>query len=158
MHPDTGVLVATDTALNPSSSVTAVAYDRNDNNPAAPTTLFGIDPTTGQLVRIGSVDGAPSSPNSGVVTAIGLLGINAVGTNRFDIGLDGIAYAGLSVGAPIPSSLYTINLSTGTATLVGQIGDGSDGIRGLAVAVPGPSGTLLALSAAVALLRRRRMS
>ena len=155
MHPDTGVPVATDTALNPSSSVTAVAYDRNDLNAATPTTLFGIDTNTDQLVRIGGVDGSPS-PNGGAVTALELLGINALGANGFDIGLDGIAYAGLSAGTRTPSNLYTINLSTGAATLAGQIGDGSDGIRSLAVAVPEPSATLLALSAGLAFLRRRK--
>ena len=156
LDPNTGALAADDTALNPSSSVNGVAYDRNDLNPATPTTLFGIDSASDQLVRIGGVDGTPS-PNAGAVTNIGALGFNVIGSNGFDIGLNGIGYAALSISAPTPSNLYTINLTTGGATLLGLIGNGQDGVRSLSALVPEPSNTLLALFAGLVLrLRRRR--
>ena len=156
LNPNDGTLVATDTSLNPSSSVVAVAYDRNDTNAATPTTLFGIDSATDQLVRIGGIDGAPS-PNLGAVTSIGALGVNTTGTSSFDISGTGVAFASLStIGGGIPSSLYTINLSTGAATLIGQFGNGLDGITGI-TAVPEPtSATLLGLGILFTLRRKWR--
>ena len=159
LNPNDGTLAGTDTNLNPSSSIVAVAYDRNDTNATTPTTLFGIDSTTDQLVRIGGVDGNPS-PNLGVVTNLGTLGVNTTGTSSFDISSTGVAFASLStVGGGIPSSLFTINLNTGAATLVGQIGNGTDGITGL-TAVPEPaSAAFLGLGILLALRRtwRRRV-
>ncbi len=160
LNPNDGLLVAMDTNLNPSGSVVAVAYDRNDTDPGSLTTLFGIDSNSDQLVRIGGIDGSPS-PNLGSVTNIGALGVDTTGSASFDISSTGIAYAALSVGSPIPSSLYTINLSTGAASLIGQIGDGSDGITGLSIqipAVPEPASVVLAGVAGLILgwQRRRR--
>ncbi len=134
VNPNTGARADTptnDTALNPAGSiVTSVAYDRSinfkpDAATAAPagtvTTLFGIDSTSNKLVRIGGVDGSPS-PNGGVVTAIGDLGIDVVATgNGFDI--DGGSGQAFAVQSEIGkgSQLYTINLTTGAATLVGAL-------------------------------------
>ncbi|HEY6564156.1 MAG TPA: DUF4394 domain-containing protein [Pirellulaceae bacterium] len=142
LNPNDGMLAGTDTNLNPAGSVVAVAYDRNDTNAGTPTTLFGIDSASDQLVRIGGVDGNPS-PNGGVISNIGPLGADTLGFTSFDISNSGTAYAALSIGAPMPSTLYTINLGTGAASPVGQIGDGTDGITGLSVVVPEPAGIAL---------------
>lgn len=144
LNPNDGTLAGTDTNLSPPGNVVSVAYDRNDNNPATPTTLYGIDSVSGNLVRIGGPDGTPS-PNGGVITVIGSLGL---GTNLdpsigFDIsGTSGVAYATISQPGPRPDGndrgsdrataainprLFTINLTTGAATLVGVVGDGSGG-------------------------------
>lgn len=159
LNPNDGTVAGTDTSLNPPGSVVAAAYDRNDTDPGTATTLFGIDSANDQLVRIGGVDGSPS-PNGGVVTLVGALGVNTIGVTSFDIAGGGVAYAAMSTGAPIPSSLYEINLGTGAATLVGQIGDGSDGITGMSVqisAVPEPSSlALLCIAGGIVGLRRRR--
>ena len=156
LNPNDGTLTGTDISLNPSSAVSAAAYDRNDTNPSTLTTLLGIDSTANTLVRIGGVDGSPS-PNLGAVTTIGPLGVDPLGSNGFDIGIDGVGYAAFGTGTPVPARLYTINLSTGAATLVGQIGDGTAGVRNLAVVVPEPSHALLAVLAGLALrLKRRR--
>ncbi|HEX8311778.1 MAG TPA: DUF4394 domain-containing protein [Chthoniobacteraceae bacterium] len=148
LHPDTGALAASDPAINPAGELVAVAYDRNDNNAATATTLFGIDSGANTLVRIGGPDGDPS-PNGGAVTTIGPLGVDSTGRVSFDISsTSGLAYAGLSftdAQNTTTSSLYTINLLTGGATLLGPIGDGSIALRALSVQIipePGSLGLL----------------
>jgi hypothetical protein len=126
INPITGALAATDTSLNPSSSsIVAAAYTNNDSDPTTPTTLYAISSTTGQLVRIGGIDGAPSA-NGGVVTPIGSVGLGTSLDGRigFDVsGLTGAAYATITVGGV--SALYTIDLATGAASHVGTIGNGA---------------------------------
>lgn len=144
VNPNNGTLAGTDTAITPAGlTITALAYDR----PTAPdalnttkTTLFGIDLSADQLVRIGDVDGAPSSPNAGVATPIGPLGVATIfGNTGFDIAPDGTAYyAATTTGDK--SHLFRINLATGAATEVGLIGDGSPTVNGLAVLITGAVG------------------
>lgn len=146
LNPNNGALAGTDTNLNPSSSVVAVAYDRNDTNPATLTTLFGIDAFNNELVRIGGVDGNPS-PNDGLVTRIGVLGVDAAGSSSFDISSTGVAFASLT-----SSSLYTIDLTTGAATFVGQIGTGLEDITGLSAVTPVPEPTSVIVLGGLGLL------
>lgn len=110
-------------ARDPSDSsfaLGAVAYT-NSTGPGAPngvtsTTLYAIDATTDRLVAI-------NPPNDGVVRVIGPLGIDAVETSAFDIigppsgTSPGIAVAILDTVTQ-PQQLYSINLSTGAATLI----------------------------------------
>lgn len=126
LHPDTGLLVATDTALS-APGIAAAAYTNNVAGATA-TTLYAIDATLDRLVTIGGINGTPS-PNGGVVTAVGPLGVDATDAD-FEILPDGTAFAALQVGAV--TGLYTINLTTGAATLVGPIGDGTTTIVGFA--------------------------
>lgn len=135
LHPDTGVVVMgmADTMLNPgvgkpASNVVAVAYTNSGLPvPAVKTTLFGIDATSDKLIRIGGVDGAPqpggaeTSPNAGVVSEIGALGVNTMSNVGFDIqpGTNR-AYAALEVTAN-KTTVYRINLATGAASLVGEL-------------------------------------
>ncbi len=146
VNPNTGALVQFDTPLNNPANdeeVTGGAYDRNVNdvmpvgNPAALTTLFGIDFINDTLVRIGGVDGgAPEgSPNLGVVTEIGPLGLTTGSSaNGFDIAQDGTAYAALTDSDSGLTSLYTIDLATGAATPVDAINNGAEIVRGFAIA------------------------
>ena len=159
LNPDTGAVAATDTALSPAGNIVSVAYDRNFDDSGVPTTLFGIDSAAGTLVTIGGVNGTPS-PNAGAITTVGSLGL---GTNLneaigFDIagdGTPGTAFATITTGGI--SRLYTVNLSTGTATLRGQIGLGGTPFLGLASAVvPEPSAIGAGVIAGALLLRRRR--
>jgi hypothetical protein len=145
VNPNNGALSGDDVNLNPGTpSLTAVAYDRSTAGATA-TTLFGIDTTTDQLVRIGDVNGTPLSPNTGAVTTIGPLAVDAVGDAGFDIDPAGTLFGALTVGGQ--NGLYTIDPATGAATLVGLIGNGSLGIIGLAavsnlaLAISPPSGT-----------------
>lgn len=139
-----------------SVKLTGVAYSNNDTNPATPTVLYAID-------TVGSSLFATSAPAGGVYTRVGSLGASSLNVFGFDISGSGVAYAGLT-GDDSYSSLYTVNLQTGAATLVGAFGlQGNTAlptIVGLAVApaVPEPStiGLMLAGLAAVGVGLRRR--
>lgn len=131
VNPNNGVLAGVDTDLTAGSVVQGSAYDRSFAGSTS-TTLFGIDVNTDQLVLQGSVNGTPSSPNGGVITNVGALGVNAVSAS-FDIANGtGLGFAALQVGSS--TGLYTINLTTGAATVVADIGTGTSTIVGLAVA------------------------
>ena len=137
--------------------LTGAAYSNNDTSPATPTVLFAIDTVSSSLF-------ATSAPAGGVYTQVGSLGASSLNVFGFDISGSGVAYAGLT-GDDSYSSLYTINLQTGAASLVGAFGiQGNTAlptIVGLAVApaVPEPStvGLMLAGLGAVGFgLRRGR--
>ena len=110
-------------------------------NGAPTATLYGIDSNLNILVTQGSPGGSPISPDSGQLFTIGALGFDTSDLVGFDIsGISGVAYASMTAPAGNFSQLFTINLSTGAATLVGTIGGGVP-LTGLAAAVPEP-GTL----------------
>jgi len=88
-------------------------------------------------VRIGGVDGNPS-PNGGLVTAVGSLMVPIGHEAGFDIdGPTNTAWAVMTEFFSGVVGLYTIDLSTGAATLVGPVGDGTQHYVGLTV---GPDG------------------
>jgi hypothetical protein len=136
LHPDFGSLAADDTNLTPGAvTVDGVAY----TNPflgATSTTLYALNAATNSLATIGGLNGTPS-PNGGVVTDIGPLGITFAGsTAAFDIATNNTAYAVLRpAGGAL--TLYTVNLATGAATSAGTVGDGSLAIDDIAVVDPG---------------------
>lgn len=117
VDPTSG-LAATDTPLS-AGPVTAIAYDRNVAG-TPQTTLYAIDRGGSSLATIGGINGTPS-PDGGAVTPVGPLGVTIdAGTDAgFDVSPTGVAYASLSVGGA--TRLYTINLTTGAATLVGTL-------------------------------------
>jgi hypothetical protein len=144
LNPDTGTIAGVDVnlayaagdpnaAANP--NVVGAAYTNNGKG-ATTTTLFDIDSNLDILARQGSVNGSPVSPNAGQLFTIGGLGADTSNLVGFDISQQAVAYASLTVGG-VPQ-LYTINLTTGAATLVGQIGgSGNDAlqIRDIAVQI-----------------------
>lgn len=150
----TGAVAGTDTSINAANGIVAAAYDRNDVNAATPTTLFVIDAISDSLYLQGGVNGTPS-PNGGVLTLIGALGVDIDGFAGFDIsGATGMAYATLTQPGSFDSALYGINLGTGAATLVGQTGLL---LRGVSVApVPVPAPMLLLGSGLLAMLVRAK--
>lgn len=134
LDPNLGSVASTDTTLayaggdpnfGSDPNVVAAAYTNNFAG-ATSTTLFGIDSVLDVLVTI-------NPPNNGALNTVGALGVNiSFGLDvGFDISSTGVAYAALSVGTT-PTALYTINLTTGAATLVGTLGTGA-AIRGLTV-------------------------
>lgn len=162
MNPTTGVVAATDPSLayaagdpnqGADAQVVHVAYT-NSFPGAASTTVFAIDIGLDILVRIGSTGGTPVSPNTSQLTTIGPLGVDATASGGFDIDpATGAGWAALRVGGV--SRLYSIDLGTGAATLVGSIGAGDD-FDGLAVPEPGASGAAVATVFALLGLRRSR--
>ncbi len=113
-------------------NITGVAYTNNFFG-ATSTTLYGIDAASNQLLRF-------TDPNAGTVVSVGALGIDPTTTLGFDIsGLTGVAYAALNIQQTgvLSSSLYTINLATGQATLVGPIGPGGGFLIPGIAALPG---------------------
>jgi hypothetical protein len=157
LNPNDGTLTATDVPLAYASgdpgvginpNVVGAAYTNNFGG-ATTTTLYGIDSGRDVVVRQGGLNGSPS-PNGGQLTTIGSLGANTFDEVGFDIsGLTGSAYASLTTRlGPLDTSsdLYTIDLNTGTAALVGSIGAGGgpgafvtrDIAAGVGIAVPEP--------------------
>ena len=123
VSPMTGGILGTDKALvfaasdpnvGQSPNVVASAYTNSVSPKPQATALFAIDSTRDLLVKV-----AP--PNDGVVTSVGSLGVDATAASGFDIWGDATpeAYAALVVGGA--TQLYTIDLTTGAATLVAPI-------------------------------------
>ena len=152
LNPNDGTLAGTDTALayatgdanaGTTPRIVGSAYTNNVAG-ATSTTLFAIDSNVNILATQGSPGGAPISPNTGQLFTRGGLGFDTSDLVGFDIsGLSGIAFASLTAPAGNFSQLFTIDLTTGAATLVGTIGGGVP-LTGLASAVGVPEpGTLL---------------
>lgn len=118
--------VFSDTNLNPGSPhVVGVAYT-NSFAGAATTDLYDIDSNTDRLLH-------QIPPNNGTLTDVGGLGLTANDTLGFCIAtLASVdhAFAGFTVGGA--TGLYSVNLGTGGALLVGNIGTGSVPVISLA--------------------------
>ena len=132
LNPATGAVAATDGALvyaagdagTGTPRIAATAYT-NSVAGATTTTLFAIDAARDVLVTL-------PSPNDGQVRTVGALGVDAGDDAGLDVfPNDGVAYAALTVGGR--TSLYTVNLTTGAATRVGDV-RGTGALRGIAVA------------------------
>lgn len=131
-----------------SPTITASAYTNSFPGPPA-----SVAPRTTQLYDIDSnldVLALQNPPNNGTLQTVGSLGVNFGPIGGFDIFSpstgDNTAYA--AFGSPnsntLAASLYTINLTTGAALSLGQIGSGAgSNLIGLAAEpVPEPSAVL----------------
>jgi hypothetical protein len=137
LNPDTGAVAGVDTALSYGAgdrnagkrpTVTHAAYTNNQAG-AASTTLYDVD--TGLDVLA-----VQQPPNDGVLGTTGRLGVNVAGPGGFDIAADGAALAALSPAGSTGTRLYSVDLSSGRARLLGKVGRGST-LTGLAVAPRG---------------------
>lgn len=161
LNPNTGGVAAVDTALayaaadpnfgvNP--NVSHAAYANNVPN-AVSTTLYTIDAGLDVLA-------IQSPPNAGTLNTVGSLGINVTELGGFDIsGVTGIAYAALQPNNSAETFFYTIDLSSGSASLVGKVSGGLL-ITAMTVAVPEVGTLSLAAIGVTAIglvtIRRRR--
>ena len=132
-------LPTNDTDINTAGrQIEGVAYDRNFDTGLAianRTTLYGISVTNSSLVTIGGINQSPS-PNGGAVQNSLPLGVtlSAAGEVGFDIPAgSSTGLATLRNNATGLTGLYSINLGTGEATLIGPVGNGTTPILGLAV-------------------------
>jgi hypothetical protein len=146
VNPNTGqeVGAAPDTAINGAgqAGADAAAYTNNAPNTTATagvTTLYHLNAATNQLF-------IQNPPNTGAAATVQNVTLNGVAldftaVNGFDIpagvnvtannaAATGRAFATLAVGGT--TSLYSIELSTGAATLVGAVA-GATAVQGLAV-------------------------
>jgi hypothetical protein len=134
LDPDTGVVSARDSTLAYAAGDINAAFNAyivgtaytNSVVAASSTVLYAIDSNLGILTML-------PSPNNGQLYTVGLLGIVISDFVGFDIaGKDGAAYAALKVAGNQGSGLYTIDLLSGAATYIGDIGGGVI-LHGLAI-------------------------
>ncbi len=165
LNPVTGAAVATDTALSYASGGVPAAvgtayrnFQFGANAPLGSVRQYIVDHNNGSpsLAEVGSQAGGNASFNGGICTPVGSLGISGVGLLAgFDIfGPTDIGYVSLNTTAP-STGFYTINLSTGAATLVGAIASGNDVITDITI-IPAPGVASLLALAGLAAARRRR--
>jgi len=160
LNPNNGALAATDGSLafatgDPNEAATpnvvGSAYTNNFVG-ATTTTLYALDSALDILAT-------QVPPNSGTLNTIGALGFDTSDLVGFDIsGASGVAFASLTAPAGNASLLYTIDLATGAATLVGTIGTQAP-LVALTAAIPEPGSLSLVGLGAVGLFafaRRRR--
>lgn len=125
INPDDGTLTATDgtlayaigdpnVAANP--NIVASGYTNNFAGAVA-TTLYDIDGNLDVLV-------IQNPPNSGTLNTVGALGVNITEAASLDITAGNIALASFIPDGASASGLYSLDLTTGAATLIGGIGSG----------------------------------
>jgi hypothetical protein len=143
INPNTGARSDTptnDTDLSPvGNQIRDVAYDRSFENGIAVanrTTLFGIGAAANTLITVGGVNQSPS-PNGGAVMNAKPLGVTIAANTPVGFDIPSTGSTGLATftenGSKL-TGLYSINLGTGAATLVGTVGNGVIKLAGLAVA------------------------
>ena len=143
LHPDTGAVAATDPALayapgdaqaGQPPEVVGAGYTYNKKDDKL-TTNYAIDRRAGTLVTQGTVEGVQPavSPNTGQLRTVGSLGTGPLLDAALDIAdVTGAAFTAVRTASQPPTKLYTMDLGSGKATLVGTVADGAP-IVGLAV-------------------------
>ncbi|HCX82723.1 MAG TPA: hypothetical protein DHV01_14135 [Rhodoferax sp.] len=143
LHPDTGALAATDPApayaagdarAGTTPELVAAGYTYNKTDEKL-TTNYAIDRNGGYLVTQGSREGVQPvvSFNTGLLFTVGALGIADMVDAQMDIAdVTGAALVAVTTKSQSPSRLYNLDLTSGKATLLGPVGDGSR-VIGMAV-------------------------
>jgi len=96
--------------------------------------------------------------NSPTITTVGALGVDVLKANGFEVLANGTACAALNTddGSSLVTGIYTINLGTGAATLVGNYNGTLSGLTVSAVPEPQTYALMLAGLLAIGSLARRR--
>lgn len=132
-----------DTNQGMTPNVVASAYNNNFAG-AMTSQLFGIDTGLDILVR--------QANSAGTLNTVGALGADITDMVGFDISITGMAFAVSVDAGSARSMLWSINLDTGAATYMGELGGGAL-LTSFAV-VPSPG--VLGLAAPLGLLAARR--
>lgn len=144
---------AVTTATPVATGYTGVSYT-NSSTAGAPasTGLYYINSATDTLSF------AASGFNNPTITTVGALGVDVLNANGFEVLSNGMAYAALNVdNGSVATNLYSINLATGAATLLGQYNGTLSGLTVSVVPEPGAYALMLAGLAFVGFsLNRRR--
>jgi len=131
INPLTGN-VTTQTSLT-GGTETEIAFS-NSFAGATASTAYGIDVANDRLVIQGSLNGTPNGAGTGILTGVGTnLGVGDItAASGLDIQSNGTAFAALTVNGQ--SALYSINLTTGVATKLSNIGANGTVVGDLAIA------------------------
>ena len=144
---------------NPASNIgmgyTGVAYSNAVTLPTsapASTQLYYINSNAGTL----SV--ATSAFNAPTINLVGNLGVDVLKANGFELLADGQAFAAFNVdnGSSLVTGLYSVNLGTGAASLIGSYNGTLSGLTISAVPEPETYALMLAGLLGLGLLVRRR--
>lgn len=126
VHPELGRRVAYDGGITwapgdpgvgTTPTVVGIASSNNFIG-ATSSATYVIDATRDVLATMGRPADGIEAPFSGQLHTVGLLGIGTSGVVGFDIAENGTAYAMLTEG--VVPRLYTISLTTGVATVIGN--------------------------------------
>lgn len=116
LHPETGVVAATDGNINGgnSPSIVGVAYT-NSRAGASSTALFDIDMASGKLFK-------QDPPNDGTLVEVGSLNMMIMGQVAFDINPDN-SVALIAAQTEDGNGLFTLNIETGKTMLINFLPD-----------------------------------
>lgn len=146
--------VVGNTANKIATGYTGVGYTNTMLMPtAAPasTALYYIDSNNDTLAM------APSAFNTPTISTVGSLGVDVLKANGFEVLGNGQAYAALTVdGSSLTTGIYSINLGTGAATLLGTYNGTLSGLTVSAVPEPGTYAMMGLGLLGLAFMRRRR--
>lgn len=156
VHPVTGAVAFVDGTITYAAGDPNFGVNPNVTHAAYTNSFAGATTTALYVIDTGLDILALQNANVGTLTTIGSIGTDITDMGGFDISPNGnIAYVAVRDNALARTTFWTLNLSTGAGTMVGEVGGGAI-LTGLAV-VPAPgAGAALALVSLAAVGRRRR--
>jgi hypothetical protein len=118
LDPATGQVTDEDAVL---------AYAPGDPNEVSAPEIAATAVTTGAAAATYGIDWildefvVMSDPNNGQVTSVGSTGVSTAACVALDVGANGVVYASMTTSPGSVNNLYTMNVSTGAASLLGTI-------------------------------------